>query len=227
MRYPQSGGSRWPDARLSVIIFGVPTRLLAIALIVGLATACTGGSSDDPKPSPTPTRPTTSTATSSSPSPTQTGPLTTGPNVRPGEKPPAYPTLAREHTARGALALAIYYFRAYDWGYATNDGSLVSAVSGKSCEGCRKYLNGLADLRRKHEYLTGGRLAIPRSSIRPNDFKSPRAEYVADVVINEEPIVLHSSATRKTVAPAVRNYHSLLFLKWVTDRWMVVEVTAR
>lgn len=207
--------------------FGVPTRLLAIALIVGLVTACTGGSSNDPKPSPSPTtRPTSSTATSHSPSPTQTGPLTTGPNVRPGEKPPDYPVLAREHSARGALALAIYYFRAYDWGYATNDGTLVREVSKKSCEGCAIYLNGLSALKQKHEVLTGGRLTIPRSSVRANAGGKYGAEYVANMVTDEEPIVLRTSSGSRTVSPRYRNFHSLVFLSWSQSHWVVAEVVA-
>src|SRR4051794_37157925 len=91
-------GCRWPPRALGVIIFDVPTRLLAIALIAGFLAACTG-SDGDPKPTPSPTSrpPTSSVVVSPSPTPSPTGPLTTGPNVRPGEKPPQLPAQARLH----------------------------------------------------------------------------------------------------------------------------------
>src|SRR5881628_647561 len=101
--------------------------------------ACTSGDAD-PTPS---TGSIGSVTTPNSPTPTQTGPLTTGPNVRPGEKPPEYPALARRHDGQGALAFAYYFYEAYDWGYATNDPYLVEQISDPHCAGCRKYVKSL------------------------------------------------------------------------------------
>jgi hypothetical protein len=92
-----------------------------------LVAACDGGGSGHPSRSSGPVPSTgSSTAPSLSPSPSRTGPLTTGPGVQPGEKPPVLDAEAKQHTASGALAFAIYYFRAYDWGIATNDAYLVA-----------------------------------------------------------------------------------------------------
>ena len=202
------------------------TRLLAIALIVGLLAGCTGssGGGSKPTPTPSPTSSTTSLVTSPSPSPDRTGPLTTGPNVRPGEKPPVFPSVGRIRSREGALAVAIYYFRAFDWGYATNDGSLVRGVASPTCSGCRTYLDGLASLKKNNEVLVGGRAKIVSYSVARNTYRVS-AEFVADVAIDEEPVVLRGAQSTRTAAPAARDLHSLVFLDWRHGRWLVVDVT--
>jgi len=206
--------------------FGVPPRLLAIAVIVGFATACTGGSGSDPKPSPTPTtRPTTSIVTSPSPTPKQTGPLTTGPNVRPGEKPPQFPSLARQHSQSGARAFGLYYFRAFDWGYAVNDGALLAAISRPSCKACDKYLRGLRTLRARKERLEGGRITVRSSSVERNNYKI-RGDFVVHVRLDEQVVYgITTSGDREVLAPALLNDRSLVFVSWIDGAWRVEEVT--
>jgi hypothetical protein len=203
-------------------------RFLAIGVIAGMLAACTSGDAEPrPTPSPSPSSPRTSTtAASSSPTPTPTGPLTTGPNVRPGEKPPVYPALAKHHTADGALAFAIYYFKAFDWGYATNDSRLVAAISEPTCDGCRSYISALNSLEQSNEVLRGGRITFKSSSIAPNTYKV-KAEYVADLVVDEQAVVVQGPSTTRTAASPVTNDHSLVFVSWISGEWKVVKVTAR
>jgi Family of unknown function (DUF6318) len=126
----------------------VGCRILTIALIAVLATACTTRQDAATSTLPTPsTVDPIATATTPSPTPSATEPLTTGPNVRPGEQPPEYPALARRHTAQGALAFAAYYYEAFDWGYATNDPFLVASISARTCSACSKYIHRLQALR--------------------------------------------------------------------------------
>jgi len=208
--------------------FGVPPRLLAIAVIVGFATACTGGSGGDPKPSPSPTtRPTTSIVTSPSPTPKQTGPLTTGPNVRPGEKPPQFPAHAKERTQAGALQFAGYYFKAFDWGYATNDPSLVEDIALPTCRGCKLYINGLLNLKKSNGYLTGGRIRIRSASVFSGSYRI-KADYAIDVGVDEEPVLIHSQTGSSPSAASKRyvDHHSLVFVRWTARGWKVAEVTA-
>ncbi|MDT4945157.1 MAG: hypothetical protein QOH14_1890 [Pseudonocardiales bacterium] len=75
-----------------------------------LAAACTGGGATRTSTPPPPDTPSASANSSPSPSPSRTGPLSTGPNVRPGEKPPVLPEAAKEHSPGGALVFAGYYF---------------------------------------------------------------------------------------------------------------------
>jgi hypothetical protein len=118
----------------------------------------------------------------------------------------------------------VYYFQAFDWGYATNDPSLVASISRTTCSGCNTYLEGLRSVIRDHKTLTGGRVKIKSYSIARNTYKVG-ADYVADVAIDEQAVVLHASGAAQTVAPEARGLHSLVFLAWAVDRWQVVEVS--
>jgi Family of unknown function (DUF6318) len=206
----------------------VRTRFLAIGLIAGMLAACTSSKAD---PDPTPTPPVGTTASSStvatSPSPSHTGPLTTGPNVRPGEKPPVFPALAKQHSADGALAFAAYYFHSFDWAYATNDATALMPLALPSCQGCKASIDALSQLRRTGETLTGGRVSILSARISHEHFNI-RADFVADVELNEQAVVLHSrTAPASTVASGVRHHHALLFLQWASYRWQVADVRGK
>jgi hypothetical protein len=164
---------------------------------------------------------------SPSASPSRTGPLTTGPNVRPGEKPPTFPPQSRERTENGALQFAGYYFKAYDWGYATNDPYLVQQISLPSCKGCQVYVRGLQSLQKTHQTLTGGRIRIRSAQVLSGRFRV-KADYAVDVAVDEQPVVLHGGGRpTKTVAPRVTDDHSVVFVSWRAGAWTVVEVTAR
>jgi hypothetical protein len=206
----------------------VSYRLVAIGLIAGLLAACTSGGAA-PTPTSSPSRHTSERPTTTGPeSPTataRTGPLTTGPNVRPGEKPPEFPDLARRHTANGALAFAAYYYEAYDWGYATNDPYLVEQISAPSCTACSRYVKGLEGATGRHEVVHGGRVSFRSASIF-HGVLDIDADFAVDIEIDEQPIVLEKPhAPRRTVAKAVTRYHSLVFVAWQTMGWRIVEVT--
>jgi hypothetical protein len=203
----------------------VGCRIVTFALIVGLAVGCTS-EAPHPAPSATPSTHATSVSMSShsEATPSRTGPLTTGPNVRPGEKPPEYPALAREHTANGALAFAGYYYAAFDWGYATNDPYLVNEISTPRCVGCQKYINGLRNVRAAGGVLRGGRIDVVDRSLAHGDFNY-RSDFVGRFVINEEAIVIErSNGRRKFAAPGYTNYIQYVFVSWRRSRWWVTAV---
>jgi hypothetical protein len=134
-----------------------------------------------------------------------------------------YPDLAKQHTANGALAFAAYYFDAYDWGYATNDPTLVEEVVEPSCGGCSKYISGLKSLRAKQSVLTGGRLRIVARGLRSGNFNY-KSDYVVRVVLDEEPIVVRTRGSApSTAATAVNGYISYLFVSWRSGEWKVLE----
>jgi len=203
----------------------VGCRILTFVLIVGLLAGCTSDSSS-PQPSPTPSTHPETSLTSSEPPPTlgRTGPLTTGPNVRPGEQPPEYPDLARHHTAQGALAFAAYYYEAFDWGYATNDPYLVRQISSPHCVGCQKYINGLLEVQASRSVLRGGRVHIVQHRLADGHFNY-RSDYVARFVVDEEAIVIDRlDGRRKLAAPAFANYIQYVFVSWKRSHWLVTEV---
>ena len=136
------------------------------------------------------------------------------------------PEQATHRTEAGALQFAGYYFKAYDWGYATNDPSIVEHISLATCQGCRLYINGLQSLKAGNQYLTGGRVTIKSASVFSGTFRI-RADYAIDVAIDEEPVLIHNRSGSPTPASKrYANHHSLVFVRWVKRGWKVVEVTA-
>jgi hypothetical protein len=146
--------------------------------------------------------------------------------VRPGEKPPVFPELAKQHTANGAIAFAAYYFTAYDWGYATNDPTLIEDISSPTCRGCAKFVDGLRGLASQGGTLMGGRIKVRSRGLRHGQFRY-EADFVVGVRVDETPIyILRPHAQRSKAAPAIANRESLVFVSWVSNRWQVDEVAA-
>lgn len=206
---------------------GVRIRFAVIVGILAMLVAgCDGGGhSSGPSDSARASGP-PSTATSSRPSPTRTGPLTTGPNVQAGEKPPVLSDDAKQHTPAGALAFGSYYFKALDWSTATNDSFLVEQISALSCHACARAINGLRTLREERGYVRGGRISFGSATLVTGTFKV-ESDFVVQVTVDEQPVILvHPSAPPTTSAPAVAKDVSLVFVSWLSGTWRVVEVGA-
>jgi hypothetical protein len=207
---------------------GVGIRLLAIGLIAGLLAACSGGGADpDPTPAPTPSTRPSSVAPSSTPAtPSRTGPLTTGPNVRPGEKPPILDHLGMQRTDLGATVAGAYYFKALDWTIASNDDWLIEQLALPSCAACRRIHGGLASLQAKGTVERGGRIRV-RSAVVDRSNREAGVDVAVRVVYDEDPVRLVASNGRvQTTQRAVRGVVALVLLRWVGMAWRVVEVTA-
>jgi hypothetical protein len=202
--------------------------LLAIGLIAGLVAGCSGGGGD---PSPSPTPPVASTpgtsAVPSSPSASRTGPLTTGPNVRPGEKPPVIPAQARERTENGALQLAGFYYKALDWTIATNDDYLIRQIATTSCRACRLVHNALLRLKAAHEVQHGGRIQVKAVRLETSRF-ALKYDYAFEITYSQDAVVVESpDGVSRTTSPGVTRSSSLVFVAWSGGRWRVVNVTAK
>src|SRR6476661_7031958 len=130
--------------------------LLAVVTLV--AAACGGGAAEPPPTSSIASAPVSSSTATPAMSPTS--PATSGPNVRPGERPPAMPAAARQHTQEGALAFAGYFIRALDWGIATTDPTSLEAMSAPDCKACHSYITELNKLRAEGGSIQGGRITL-------------------------------------------------------------------
>jgi hypothetical protein len=201
----------------------VRTRFAAIMTVLAmLAAACSSSNHAHKAPDPNPTQPTTSTAATSSPA---TGPLTTGPGVQPGEKPPILSNDAKQHTPAGALAFAAYYFKAFDWSVATNDPYLVRAISAPTCAACQRVISGLASLRSEGGVLRGGRMQLKSAKIVTGTFRF-KADHVVEVSLNQDPEVITGPSSAPTTAAQATKDTSLVFVSWVGHGWQVQEVGA-
>jgi hypothetical protein len=213
-------GSKEPDHDCRVF-----RRLIALGALICLVSACTGGSPDpEPSASAKPIR-TSTPPTSPTPSPSRTGPLTTGPNVQHGEKPPTMPAVATHHTATGAQVFAAYYFAAYDWGYATSDPYLVQAISTSRCKACASYIKSLNQLTKNSGHISGGRVTIDSVKLIQGSF-AINSDFVVEVTVDESAVILdRPNQKSETAAPSVSHDRSLVFVTWRRGAWMVTEVT--
>jgi len=199
-----------------------PAILLgALAMIV---TGCTSGN-DDTDPTFTPPtstyKPPTSRSTSAAP--TTTPPISTGPNVRPGEKPPTVPAQAKTNTDLGAELYARYWMQALDWGYATTDSSLAKAAFFSTCAGCTKFMQQFDGTRAQARHFRGGRIQILGTSLQPNDHHN-QATAVYDLTSSQEALqVLTGSGKVVDSAPAIPKDVSRIWLRWTNDSWTVAD----
>lgn len=134
---------------------------------------------------------------------------------------------AKQHTPAGALAFATYYFRAYDWGIATNDSYLVDKIGAKSCTACQRFADGVAGAHKQHGYFKGGRINVASARLVTGSFRF-KSDYVVEVTADEAALLLvRPSVAPTTAAPAATHDVSLVFVSWLAGHgWRVVEVGA-
>jgi hypothetical protein len=149
---------------------------------------------------------------------------TTGPNVRPGEKPPVRPELATRNSPAGAAEFARYWFAALDWGYATTDSTLAKSLFASSCTGCARFMRNILDYTRDHHrHFVGGRLAVVGVAVRTNDHHA-HASAVLDVTVVQTALkVVDASGEVVGRAPAVDHGSFRTWLRWDGDQWVVAD----
>ena len=199
-------------------------RRLAAALAIVAASALSGCGGAGARPhdmsaSPVPTTTASHTGPSATPSPVRTGPLTTGPGVLPGEKPPVEHELATVHSQAGGYAFATYFMEALSWSIATNDGWLVDELSSPQCATCKRYLQTIDTLHAKHESQRGGR-PIVKSSHRLLGPLPYGAEVAIEYVIDDTAAILLPGNTTSHAHP---NLHTVIYLVWSGRGWTVRE----
>jgi hypothetical protein len=192
-----------------------------LAVLVASATAsCTSANQHDSRPTITSTyQPRTHPTT-----PTNPPPISTGANVRPGEKPPTLSPVGKTNTPLGADLFARYWIRTLDWGYATTDSSLAKAVFAASCTDCRRFIDGnFGDTWAKGWHFRGGRVSILESSAQLND-RRHGATSVVDVTISVgalETLDRADHVVRR--APAVARSTYRIWLRWAANQWAIVD----
>jgi hypothetical protein len=187
--------------------------VVSVALaVVGVLAGCTsGGGQNLHSALPTGTLPGTSASPTLTPS--RTGPLTTGPNVAPGEKPPAIGPFERAHTSAGAIAIAAFYIKALDWSYATSDPYLLKIISAPSCVTCNKIIDGLTALQAEGGHVVGDRVRLD-SAILQFFHGRIKADYIVKVETTQEPgAIAHPTAT--TDRNGRSEVTSYIYVSWI------------
>jgi hypothetical protein len=197
--------------------------LLSVPFALGLAlTACTSGGGADPTFSPTDTY--TPPSHSTSPDPSTTAPVTTGPNVRPGEKPPTLPPVAKTNSNAGAIAFAEYWERTIDWGYATVDSSLARSAFSPACAECTRFMKSVFDSAHANgTRFGGGRFQIRGAILQRNDHHNGATD-VVDVTYAVQALQV-SDRTGKTlgIVPADDHIIDRVWMRWLGGRLTVVD----
>jgi hypothetical protein len=201
-----------------------------LSVVVGLLAGC-GGSPPSARPSATPTgasptRPAAPVTTSAAnPTATRTGPLTTGPNVRPGEKPPVLPDIAKRHDRVGALSFADYFVLALDWAYATNDEALLLPISASTCNACDRLISRLRELHAKNRTLTGARIRSTQASISSTGPQPPAEFSVVEHLVQQAGTVVGAKLQIVQRIAALAS-DSTVEVGWELGRWKVFELSA-
>lgn len=213
------------------------TGLIAALLLAGALAGCGGGSSPGSSRtvtvSPGPSSPVASSpAPDGSGSPSaprspssaapRTGPLTTGPGVKPGEKPPVESRYAKQHNTAGALAFAWYYYRALDWSLATTNAYLLTKISAPSCATCKEHIRSIDALADRGGHVEGARIQ-PKSVVISDRHEVVKSDYVVKVVSSQQRgAIVSASGTRSATIPASAG-SSYVLVSWARGTWWVIE----
>jgi hypothetical protein len=171
----------------------------------------------------TPTLTTTYSPPSYSTAPASTPPITTGPNVRPGEKPPTFPQSLQKNLPSAAGAFAAYWMQTIDWGYATVDSSVARTAFSPLCTDCTRFMKIFDEARAKGVQFHGGRMAISKWMIEPNDHRNG-ATAVIDVTVSIGALqAIDRSGHVVESDPAHTHVLYRVWLRWTSTRWRVVD----
>jgi hypothetical protein len=212
-----------PDAR-SAILRGVREhRVLLLCLLAASAfAACT---SDPPAKgdTSTPTLTTTYSPPHYSTAPPSTPPVTTGPNIRPGEKPPSFPDSLEKNLPSAAGAFAVYWMKTIDWGYATVDSRLARTAFSPVCIDCTRFMKIFDNARAKGVHFRGGRMTISKWLLQANDHHNG-ATAVIDITVSISAQQATDRAGKVVESdPAEPRVTYRVWLRWTDSKWTVVD----
>lgn len=143
-------------------------------------------------------------------------PLPTGPNTRPGERPPTFPESARRNDAAGARAFADYFLRVWDWSIATNNTQALVPLISANCMPCVELFGRIHDLR-AGERLLGFRISWTfAKSGRDRD-----GTYWFDIGLNSGAGSIVDAHGAQVQRGAAQHLESELLVMWSRSGWIV------
>jgi hypothetical protein len=204
-------------------ICGMP-RIVGLLILCLALTACTSGGGDSTDSAlPTGSGPVSSATPSPTPTVTRTGPLTTGPGVKPGEKPPQLSSLAIRVDNAGVIAFGAYFVSALDWSLATTDPYLLEQISDPECGPCSTYIKGLEQVQSAGGAVVGGRATFLSSAISSGNLVA--ADAVVEVTFSQSAeVVTEPGAAPRTFPAPPQPAVNKLYLKRRVDSWSILEI---
>jgi uncharacterized protein DUF6318 len=198
-------------------------RVVLLCLLGACALAGCSSAHSAAADTSTPTLTTTYSPPRYSTAPASTPPITTGPNVRPGERPPTFPRSLNKNLPSAAGAFAQYWEQTIDWGYATVDSSLARTAFSPVCTDCTRFMKIFDEAHAKGVQFHGGRMAISKWMIEPNDHRNG-ATAVIDVTVSIGALqAIDRSGHIVESDPAHTHVLYRVWLRWTSTRWRVVD----
>jgi hypothetical protein len=200
------------------------TRRLAVLGLLCAVLGLTGcGGSSKPKQKFTPTSTFSDPRGTGSPAPSTPSVATTGPNVRPGEKPPTLPGGAKSDSPSGAAQFAGYWIEALDWGYATTDSTLAKSLYAPECTDCARLMHNYDDPRAKGQHFHGGRVNVVGTNVVTDDNRRPGTQPI-DVTVHAEALqTLDARGHVVTSGGAIPRMTFRLWVKWTGTSWVLID----
>jgi hypothetical protein len=200
------------------------TRRLAVlgllCAVLGL-TGCAGSSK--PKQKFTPTSTFSDPRGTGSPAPSTPSVATTGPNVRPGEKPPTLPVAASGDTVLGATEFARFWMQALDWGYATTDSTLARELYSPTCSECARFVGIIDAAKAAGDHFQGGRISLSEWITTENDGRQGATQAV-DVTYSQQAVKrLDRTGRTNGSSPAIHNLVRRFWIKPQPNGLTIVE----
>jgi hypothetical protein len=134
---------------------------------------------------------------------------------------------AKIHTAASAKAFATYFVQAVDWGLATTDPYLISAISAPSCRACAGYIQSLTAMRTRGDSVHGARIQVVSATIMRGTLPL-KADYGVELVIREgAPVTASAGSAAPSTDTGANQDYARVYLDWTAGGWQVVEETER
>jgi hypothetical protein len=168
--------------------------LFSVALVVALATGCSGGSGAQP-----------------STLPTLTGPAPTA-------SPAAVPEAAKAKTPQGADAFVRFFFSQLNVAFASSDSASMLAYANSECLTCGNYATGLDAAKKADHFFDGDSFEVQEVAARPLESLGTLVEVYGTLPARTQ--VNAAGAVLKKL-PAEGRFHFTVAVKRQEAGWLV------
>ena len=131
-------------------------------------------------------------------------------------------------TYAGAMqSFATYFVQAVDWGLATTDPYLISAISAPSCRACAGYIQSLTAMRARGDSVHGARIQILSATVMRGTLPV-KADFGVELIIREDaPVAASAGSAAPSPDTRPNQDYARVYLDWTAGGWQIVEETER
>lgn len=201
--------------RRTVVVLAAAVAVV-VAAVVAFVALRGNGSTVQPGPATTassspPVNFSPTAATGTPTSSASAGPTPSAPKMQP--------------TAESALAVAKYFFAAYNYGFQNLDTAPIKAVSDSKCAFCTSTVRNIDGVKSRDARATGGRIEVREAIVGPGELNGDLAVLV---LIDQLPgdVRDDNGTVISTVRPS-KNTRAEVALRWSNGAWRIMSVTVK